>query len=349
MKEWIYRSAQQRVSFRLKPQLLIAALSLLTLIIGLLIGSLSLGSYLLSADQIWQALWAPNSQQVASTVIWELRLPRFVAAFLVGCMLSLSGAILQAVTRNPLADPSLIGISQGASLAVVALIVIWPSAPIEMRPVIGFIGAIIVACIVQWIAHSKSAASPLRFILVGVGISASISACTNAILTYGQINQAAAALSWLAGSVHASSWVGCAVLVLGLLVLIPGIIWSVRPATALKLGNELAIGLGVRYHRDRAIIICLAVALAALAVSIAGPIGFIGLIAPQIVQRLLQLPGGSHLLLSALVGGCLVAAADLIGRIAFAPIQLPAGIVTAIIGAPLFLALILKSSRPQQI
>lgn len=349
MSELILRSTKQRISFRVERKLLVVTPLLLVVMVALCIGSLKFGSYGLSYHQVWLAVTDSQSEQVATTVIWELRLPRFLAALLVGCMLSLSGAILQAVTRNPLADPSLIGISQGASLAVVALIVLWPSAPVELRPLISFAGALIAASAVQWIARGKSSSSSLRFILVGVGISACISACTNAILTYGQINQAAAALSWLAGSVHTASWAACAVLGSGLLLLTPGLIWSIRPATALKLGHEIAIGLGVNYHREKMLIICLAVALAALAVSVTGPIGFIGLIAPQLVQRTLRTRVGGHLLLTALVGGCLVAAADLAGRTIFAPIQLPAGLVTAAIGAPLFLALIISRTQPRQL
>lgn len=349
MSELIFRSAKQRFSFRLKRQLPLVVLALLALAASILFASLVQGSYALSYSELWHSLFNPQPQQIASTVIWEFRLPRFIGAFLVGTMLSLSGAILQLTTRNPLADPSLIGISQGASLAVVALIVLWPSAPIEWRPITGFGGAIIAAAVVQWISAGKSSAASLRFILVGVGISATISACTNAILTYGQINQAAAALSWLAGSVHTISWSSCLVLAVGLLCFIPALIWSVRPATGLMLGDEVAIGLGVNYLRDKTLIICLAVALAALAVSVAGPIGFIGLIAPQLVARTIRCGVGGHLVLTALIGGCLVAIADLAGRTLFSPIQLPAGLVSAAIGAPIFLAMIISRTRPQQL
>lgn len=349
MSHLVYRNQSERISLRISRSVPGAALLLLLCVGMLLLSSLSLGSYDLTLSQIWQTLTSPQPGQTANTIIWDLRMPRFMAACLVGAMLGLSGAILQTVTRNPLADPSLVGVSQGASLAVVALIVLWPSAPLELRPFVGFTGAIIAAAIVQWIAIGKTSAASLRFILVGIGISASISACTNAVLTYGQINQAAVALSWLAGSVHTVSWNECMVLLLGLLVLIPGLVWSVRPLTGLRLGPEMAIGLGIRLRRDRALTIALAVALAALAVSIAGPLGFIGLVAPQLVHRILRTSIGAHLLLTALVGAGLVAVADLAGRTVFAPIQLPAGLLSAVIGAPVFIALIFKGASPKQL
>lgn len=349
MSHLVVRTQGERISLRIAAAVPLAALILLGIILALWLSSLSLGSYQLSLSQIWQALTVPEDKNTATTIIWDLRLPRFMAACLVGAMLGLSGAILQTVTRNPLADPSLVGVSQGASLAVVALIVLWPSAPLELRPIVGFTGAIAAAAVVQSIASGKASAASLRFILVGIGISASISACTSAILTYGQINQAAAALSWLAGSVHTVSWQECIVLLLGLTALVPAMVWAVRPLTGLRFGPEVAVGLGVRLHRDRTLIIALAVALAALAVSIAGPLGFIGLIAPQLVNRVISTGIGAHLLLTALAGGALVAAADLLGRTAFAPVQLPAGLVSAAIGAPVFIALIFKGASPRQL
>ncbi len=349
MSRFIYRSKHEGISFRVTSNVPVALLVLLFGLGGLLLSSLSLGSYNLDFTQVWHTLIHAQPGETASTVIWELRLPRFLAACLVGMMLGLSGAILQTVTRNPLADPSLVGVSQGASLAVVALIVLWPAAPLELRPLIGFMGAIVAASLVQWIAAGKSSSASLRFILVGVGISASISACTNAILTYGQVNQAAAALSWLAGSVHTASWGECLVLILGLLLCLPCLVWSIRPLTGLRFGPEVAIGLGVNQRKDRFLVIALAVALAALAVSMTGPLGFIGLIAAQLVHRVLRVGVGSHLLLTALVGGCLVALADLVGRTVFAPIQLPAGLVSAAIGAPVFIALIFRGTGPKQL
>lgn len=349
MSHHVYRNKSGSISLRTPrhaPALLVAMLLGLCAIFW---SSLNSGSFDLSASQIWQSLFSPEAEQTATTVIRDLRLPRFLAAGFIGMMLGLSGAILQLVTRNPLADPSLVGVSQGASLSVVAIIVLWPSAPLELRPLAGFCGAILAAALVQWIASGKSSTASLRFILVGVGVSAGISACTSAILTYGQINHAAAALAWLAGSVHTASWNECMILALGFLCILPCLAWAIRPLAALRFGPEVAIAMGLNLQRDRALLIALAVALAAVSVSMAGPLGFIGLIASQLVRRLIRAGVATHIALTALTGGCLVTLADLLGRTIIAPIQLPAGLISAAIGAPLFILLILKGAKPKHL
>lgn len=349
MSHLVFRSADNRISIRSASALplAVAILCLCLCCLGLL--SLSWGSYPLEFAQIWQTLITPHSGETETTILWELRLPRFVAAALVGCMLGLSGAILQGVTRNGLADPSLVGISQGASLLVVSLIVMWPTAPVELRPIAGFVGALLTATLVQWVAAGKTTTASLRFVLVGIGVSATISAGTNAMLTYGQINQASAALAWLAGSVHTVSWRDCTVLAAGFALLLPGVIWASRPLAAMRFGPEIAIGLGLNLRRYRNLLVLTAVALAALSVSIVGPLGFIGLIAPHFARRLVRCGVGGQLIATALVGSALVTLADLLGRTAFAPIQLPAGLISAAIGAPVFILLIFKRAGPQRL
>lgn len=349
MRSHVYRSASGRMSVRVAPHVLLVLCLLASALLLLSCVSLSSGSAELTRAEIWHALWIAPQNEMATTVIWQLRLPRLCAAALVGGMLGLSGAILQGVTRNPLADPSLVGVSQGASLCVVTLIVLAPNAPLIIRPFAAFFGALSVAALVQWIAAGKASTASLRFILVGIGISATISAGTNAMLTYGQINQASTALSWLAGSVHRVTWAGCLVLFFGLIGAIPALIWAARPLSGFRFGPDVASSLGLRLRRDRYSLITLAVALAALAVSVTGPLGFVGLIAPQIARRLCSAGQGAHLLLTAFSGACLVTFADLVGRTVAAPIQFPAGLVAAAIGAPMFIALIFRRASPKQL
>ncbi len=349
MRHSVYRTRSDRISLRIKPQVLVISCLLTGLLLALFLISLSRGSADLTATQIWDAFWHAPKGDMITTVIWQLRLPRLCAAALVGGMLGLSGAILQGVTRNPLADPSLVGVSQGASLCVVALIVLVPNAPLIARPFAAFVGALSVSVLVQWIATGKASAASLRFILVGIGVSATISAGTSAMLTYGQINQATTALSWLAGSVHRVTWAGCSVLLLGLMGAIPALLWAVRPLSGLSFGPEIATGLGLRLRRDRYGLITLAVTLSALAVSVAGPLGFVGLISAQIARRLCRAGQGAHLVITALSGACLVTLADLIGRTVAAPVQFPAGLIAAIIGAPMFVALIFRRASPKHL
>lgn len=334
-----------RISGRYYPGAIGVILCLSLLLLGVFILSLANGSYDLTPMQLVNLLWHPK-EGVGDTVLWQLRMPRYLVACLVGAMFALSGALLQNVTRNPLADPSLVGVSQGASLAVVALIVLWPDVPIWLRPGAAFCGGISAALLVQLIATGPQGAASLRFILVGIGVAALISAGTSALLTYGQINQAMSALGWLAGSVHTATWDTAITMAVVLLGLVPLLIWSTRPLSALRFGPELSTGLGVHFTSARFVIVTLAVALASVAVAAVGPMGFVGLLAPQLAQRLTRASTGGTLLLSALTGALIVASADLLGRVVFAPIQLPAGLVSSVIGAPVFVYLILKQATP---
>ncbi|WP_334062766.1 FecCD family ABC transporter permease [Limimaricola cinnabarinus] len=317
--------------------------ALLGMICALLLGSLMAGSYPLDAGEVLAALAGRAPSEMARTVVWQFRFPRGLAALAAGALLALSGATLQNVTRNPLADPSLVGVSQGAGLAVVAAVVAWPELPQAMRPVLAFGGALAVAALIQGIAMRRSGGATMRFILTGIGVAAFISALTSAFLTYGQIDRALSALGWLAGSVHAAGWSEVAVLGGAFLCLAPALVAASRPMAAMRMGPEMAVGLGLRVDRARMALVTLSVALAAAAVAMAGPIGFVGLVAPHLAHRLARSGVGLHLALSAAAGALLVGAADLAGRIVFAPVQIPAGLVTALIGVPLFVWLLLRS------
>ncbi|EAR51271.1 iron(III) dicitrate transport system permease protein [Oceanicola granulosus HTCC2516] len=327
------------------------ALAVLGLLLGLccvlLIVSLMAGSYPLGALDVVATLTGRPPSEMAQTVVWQFRFPRTLAALAAGALLALSGAALQNVTRNPLADPSLVGVSQGAGLAVVAAIVVWPDLPQALRPLLAFGGALAVAALIQGIAMRRTGGATMRFILTGIGIAAFISALTSAFLTYGQIDRAVSALGWLAGSVHAAGWSEAGMLAGTLLCLVPALFAASRPMAAMRMGQDVAVGLGLKVGRTRAALITLSVALAASAVAMVGPLGFVGLVAPHIAHRLARSGVGLHLALSAAAGAALVGAADLVGRVAFAPVQIPAGLVTAILGVPIFVWLILRTqARP---
>lgn len=279
-------------------------------------------------------------------VIQTLRLPRTLVAFLVGVSLAISGAIFQGLTRNPLADPSIIGINAGASLAAVATIVLFPSAPVTALPFAAFFGALFMAALIYGLAGTGQN-SPMLLILLGIGLSAIASACTSLTIALGSISNVSQALVWLAGSVYDRTWSD-------LLALLP---WTLggsalalglsRELNVLHLGDEIAAGLGSRVTWQRAQLVIVAVALAGSAVATAGTIGFVGLIAPHIAR---QLVGGNYrqiLPVAALVGGMLVTIADALGRTIVAPIELPCGVVLAAIGAPFFLYLLIQNRHRQ--
>ncbi len=345
MREAVWTRLDGRVTFALPVQALAVLALLLALTAAITLASLMSGSFPMSAGDALRSVVGNAPSDMAATVVWEFRLPRALTAAMAGALFAGSGAILQTVTRNALADPSLVGVSQGAGLAVVTMLVVLPDPPTALRPIFAFAGALIVAAIIQAIAMRRTGGATMRFILTGIGVAAFLSAVTQAMLTYGDLDRAMAALTWLAGSLQAANWQDVQVLATSLAILIPALIWAARPLTALRMGPEIATGLGAAVRRDRALLITLSVALAASAVAMIGPLGFVGLIAPHLARRLARSGPGVHLLLSLAAGAALVGGADYIGRIAFAPVQIPAGLVTALIGAPVFGWLLLRRPR----
>ncbi|EAR07878.1 FecCD family ABC transporter permease [Reinekea blandensis] len=335
----VVRLFQDQISFRLQPSGLLAlgmavALVLLTLVISLLSGSFEL-----SPQDVWQALQNPLADAQHRLVVWEFRLPRTLVAVFSGALFALSGAMLQNLTRNALADPSLIGISQGAALAVVALIVVFPEFGNEWREVAAFSGSLGVAALIRLVSGEGHS---LKFILMGIGVAAFITALTSAMLTYGDIEEAMSALAWLAGSVNSANWSDVRILAIACSVLIVLYLLQSRALSPMALGHETATGLGVPLRRVGRVQLLSAVMAAALATAVVGPLGFVGLLAPHLTRQILRTGPATFLLLTALVGGLLVMIADLAGRVLFDPIQLPAGLVTSLIGAPVFIWLMLR-------
>ena len=340
----LLRSPREAIALRFPVRGLVAALVLTLLLIAIFAMSMTIGSYDIDLPTLLATLSGQTISAAIDNVVWQFRMPRTLAAMMVGAMMALSGGALQTVTRNGLADPSLVGISQGAALAVVFAIVVMPEIDPRLRPLLALVGALGVAALIQAMSSQQRGASPIRFILIGVGISAFISAITSIMLTYGDIDDAVAALAWLAGSVNAASWADVSILFGWSVVLLPLILLLSRSMAVLRMGEETAIGLGAPVRRARATLIAVAVAFAAIATAVIGPIGFVGLIAPHAARRLARTGLGLHTIITALCGALLVATADLVGRAAFAPIQLPAGLLTALIGVPIFVYLLHRSA-----
>lgn len=315
---------------------------------GIVALSLMLGSYGLPLADVWATVTGHPPADMAQTVVFEFRLPRALVALACGALLALSGAILQGVTRNGLADPSLLGVSQGAALAVVALIVLAPGAPHALRAPLAFAGSLLAAALVQWIASGPRGAGPLRLILTGIGLSTFLGAAIQTLLTHGALREAQSALAWLAGSVNAASWSEVRTLAVAGLVLVPATALLARPLAPLRLGSEVAQGLGLSLRGARGGAILLAVAAAGVATAAAGPLGFVGLIAPHMAARLARSGPGLHLALSAATGALVVACADLAGRMVFDPVQIPAGLVTSLVGVPVFVLLLMRGGSTSQ-
>ncbi|MEL0628349.1 iron ABC transporter permease [Psychromonas aquatilis] len=338
----IIRLYKQHISFKLNILAVAFTGILLLLLISILLLSLINGTYQLSLQDALLSLFSQKqliSDPQASLIIWDFRLPRSLVAILSGALFAISGAILQNMTRNPLSDPSLVGISQGAALAVVVLTILFPEYIDDWREISAFLGAILIASLIQLL---RGKGRPLKFILLGIGVAAFISAIISTLLTYGNLQSAMTALSWLAGSVHNSNWHDVSILGVACLILTFAGIYQARVMSVISLGDEVTIGLGINLRKTMVIQLSISVAAAAIATSVVGPLGFIGLLAPHLARKLTHSGPANHLLLTALTGAILVLIADLIGRTLFAPTQLAAGLVTSLVGAPLFAYLLIK-------
>ncbi|BAZ11515.1 iron(III) dicitrate transport system permease protein [Calothrix sp. NIES-4071] len=277
-------------------------------------------------------------------VINTLRLPRIITACLVGMALAISGTIMQGITRNPLADPGIIGVNAGASLAAVSLIVLLPSVPVGFLPLSAFGGALLTSILIYFLSWDRGT-HPIRLILIGVGISAVAGAFTSLMITFGNIYDVSQALVWLAGSVYGRTWEQVFSLLPWLAVFIPLSLILAPQLNALNLGDDIAKGLGSRVEWQRSLLLLISAALSGSAIATAGTIGFVGLIAPHIGR---QLVGGNHqglMPVTGMIGAMIVVLSDFVGRTIFAPIELPCGIVTAVIGAPYFVYLLIQSRK----
>jgi iron complex transport system permease protein len=343
MKAWfVLRWQNPPISLRLKRQLPVVLGLILILTVTAIAVSIAWGEYAISLlDVLKTLLGLETNNPDYEFIILTLRLPRAIAAWLVGIGLAVAGTIIQGITRNPLAAPGIIGINAGASLAVVTLLVLLPMSPASVLPWAAFAGACGVAAAIYLLAW-REGCSPLRLILVGVGINLIASALTNLMVALGELNSVSQALIWLAGSVYGRSWPQVSAL-LPWVAIFTGfsLIWT-RELNNLNLGDDLARSLGNRLERQRALLLLASIALAGASVATAGSVGFVGLIAPHLGRKLIGASYENLLPVAALMGGLLVVAADLVGRLLFAPLELPCGIVTAALGAPYFLYLLIR-------
>ena len=303
----------------------------------------SMGSMHLSFQQLIHAA-SSNNNSIAHTIVWELRAPRAYIAYITGGLLSLAGVLMQVLLRNPLADPYILGVSGGASVAALLAM----SAGLAGSWVSGsaFIGALLSITLVFSLAHAKGSWNPGRLLLTGVVIAAGWGAAINFILSISPESPLKGMLFWLMGDIsNASPGIN------GLLVLLTGFIISfilARQLNVLSRGDLQASTLGVSIKPLRVTLFLLASALTAFAVTQAGSVGFVGLIVPHMVRLI---SGSGHRLLipaSILLGGSLLVISDTLARLIIAPQQLPVGVITAFLGVPFFLFLLNRSIAGQQ-
>ena len=298
--------------------------------------SLTKGSSIISIKEITDILLNPGNDP-RSQIIWNIRMPRTIVGALVGINLSLSGAILQAIMRNPLADPHIIGISSGAGLAGVVIMILFPAMEYLITPV-AFIGAMLAAVCIYILAW-KNGIKPVRIILAGVAVSAFLGAGISGLMIF-YSDRVHGALMWMVGGLAARSWPHVNIIlpyaIIGLILALA----SAAYLNILQLGDEMARGLGVNVEVTRIILTAIAALLAASAVSVVGLLGFVGLVVPHAARLLIGSDYRFLLPASALLGIAIVTLSDTFARVIFAPIELPVGIIMAFLGAPFFLFLL---------
>ncbi|WP_238403136.1 Fe(3+)-hydroxamate ABC transporter permease FhuB [Paenibacillus mesophilus] len=287
------------------------------------------------------AVLTGGGQDMYRNIILDMRMPRIAVAMLAGAGLAVSGVMLQGAVRNPLADPSIIGVTSGAGVGALLLLVVWPSAPGSLLPVTAFIGAIAAAIVVYALSWRK-ALHPTVLTLVGIAVTAIGSAAIHFLVIKSGMG-AAPALAWLAGSTYGRGWEQFRWLAAAIVLFVP-FAWHLgRKIDLLAFGDPVSLGLGLKLQRTRMISAGVGVALAAIAVSCIGTVGFIGLLAPHAARMLVGQNQRKSVGLAALLGALLLLLADIVGRVAIAPKEVPAGLVVALIGTPYLLALMYRS------
>lgn len=328
------------ISVLLKKRSLWITLSLLALTFVFFILSIGAGEFKIPPLDVLKTLVGLGSGQY-DLIIFTFRLPRIVASLLIGASLAVSGAILQGIIRNPLASPDLLGVTGGASVSAVLFITLFQGLSIQWLPVAASIGAG-VATFVIYILSWKQGVSPMRLVLIGVGVSEVLSALTRMLIVLSPIHLTGKAMIWLTGTVYGTTWNNVLALLPWFLAILVALVYG-RSVNIQQLGEDIATGVGSRVQRERLILLLISTVLAGSAVAIGGAVGFVGLLAPHIARKLVGSAFGEVLPVAALVGGLMVMIADLIGRTAFSPLDLPVGIFTAGIGAPYFIYLLYKN------
>lgn len=312
----------------------VITLSMMVLLFGL---SIRLGTYTLSFEEIWAA-FQPDDKNYFT--LMEYRLPRAVLAILLGGALAISGVLVQSVVRNPLASPDILGINNAAGLVAVSVLMFLPNLAFYWMPIFAFLGGVL-SFVILWVVCGFNF-RPIKMAIIGVALSALWAAISHYLMLTNPV-EINTAMLWLTGSLWGRSWSYLNVVLPWLIVLLPLPFIFCRDLDTLSLGENKASTLGVTVNKVQISVLVLAVALSTTAVAICGPIAFLGLVAPHLARRLV---GGRHrtLLPAALIiGALLLQLSDILARVIDPPTELPAGILTAIIGAPYFFYLLMRT------
>nr|WP_246439587.1 iron ABC transporter permease [Bacillus benzoevorans] len=336
-----------KVSFLLDIRSLKVFMTLAIFTAAVFIISTGIGDMKISPLSVLQVFFGGGTE-MEQLVVRSFRLPRIIIAVMAGISLAVAGGILQGMIRNPLASPDILGITGGAAVAAVGFLAFFSNSSnvltvsIKWMPLAAFTGAAIIAFLIYGLAW-KRGVSPFRLVLIGIGISALMQAFTTLMMILGPIHLASQANIWITGTVHGSTWTNVNMLVPWTFILVLAALLISRRLNVQELGDDIATSVGVKVQSQNFWLLMISTALIGGSVAFAGGIGFVGLMAPHMARRLVGSSFGALLPVSALIGGILVMIADVIGRTLFSPLEIPAGVFTAGIGAPYFIYLLFKT------
>ena len=336
-----YRVGGQR-AFLVHRRVAVVTVLALAAALAVVVASVLFGAYNISAADALHTLLTGAGSKMDRFFVLNQRLSRAVAAVLVGAMLALSGAVFQSLSRNPLGSPDIVGFTTGASTGGLFMLLLAASASDLQVSAGAVVGGFVIAAAVALVSRRGGVGGD-NLVLTGVAISEMLSAANSYLISQASLPSAEAAKAWQYGSFNAISWGQVRPLALAALVLLSQVVWLVRPAGLLEMGDDAATSLGLRVGRVRGAMLGYGVVLAAICVATAGPIGFIALAAPQLARRLSR-SAGITMITSAAVGALLLGGADFLAQRLLSPFQIPVGLVSAALGGLYLVWLLMFSS-----
>ena len=333
-----------------RPRHFFTTIALIALLVVLFCVSIGVGDYPITPWRVFEIIVTGAGERIENLVVFDWRMPRSVTGIVVGAALGLSGALTQSVTRNALASPDILGITTGASAMAVTIIVLGGGTTSGLVGWLAGVGIPLAALggglltgLVIWLLAYQRGMDPFRLVLSGIIISALLSAYISYLMTRADLRDAASAQLWLSGSLNASDWTKAVPVMIIVLVGAPLFAWIAFQLLASILGPDIARALGQNVTGVQVALLVFSVALAAMAVSAAGPIGFVAFVSPQIAQRLCG-RSTPPLLASALFGASLLVAADVITQ-TLMPVELPVGLLTSAVGGIFLIYLLVQNNR----
>lgn len=314
---------------------------LIIILFAIITVSMTVGDFKMSPLQFLKTLFGMGNE-TDTMVLYEFRMPRLLVTILCGAALSLSGALLQSITKNPLADPGIIGINAGSGFFIALLMIFMPvdsSNFVYVLPLFSLIGGLITAATVFLLSSSKRGLNPMQMILIGVGLSTALSGAMIMMTSTFNKEDVEFISKWLGGNIWGDTWPFVWMIITVLIITIPILLLKLDILNILNTHEHISTGLGIRINRERVVILIISVMLCASAVSICGSIAFVGLIAPHIARQLVGPRHQVFIPITILLGAILLSFADTLGRLLIEPAGMPAGIIVSIIGAPYFLYL----------